>query len=134
MHLIVASKATPGGVVSSKPVTTPLKYACVRRCIYLFVALGGVISTKRSITPPKELACLSRPRGRQVSDVGWDTFLILFPTSKLTDTLLNDPVTQVLWEKAITVLTGHRVRLGLTQIHPCLQGGASFTILVKADV
>jgi hypothetical protein len=32
---------------------------------------------------PKELACLSRPRGRQVSDVEWNTFLILFPTSTL---------------------------------------------------
>jgi len=33
----------------------------VRRYIHFFVALGGVISTKRSITPPKEF----------ISDVGW---------------------------------------------------------------
>jgi hypothetical protein len=44
---------------------------------------------------------------------------------------MNDSTAQTLWGKAITVLTGDRVRLGLAQIHPRLQGGAPFTILVE---
>ncbi len=50
--------------------------------------------------------CLLDATGRQdptnllssefISDVGWDTFPLLIPTSALTDTLLNDFTTQVM--------------------------------------
>ena len=69
----------------------------VRRYIYLFVAPGGVISTKRSITLPKELACPMESYSTGVSDVGW--------------------------RKAITVLTEHRVRLGLRKFIPAYKAG-----------
>ncbi len=41
----------------------------VRRYIHLFVASEGVINTKRSITPPKELACPVEFYSTGVSDV-----------------------------------------------------------------
>ncbi len=63
------SGSNPGGCSNSYTgYYTPQAHK-VRRYIHLFVASEGVINTKRSITPPKELACPVEFYSTGVSDV-----------------------------------------------------------------
>ena len=52
---LCCSESNPGGCSNSYTGYYTLQAYKVRRCIHLFVAPGGVINTKRSITPSKEL-------------------------------------------------------------------------------
>ena len=62
-------ESNPGGCSNSYTGYYTLQAHKVRRYIQLFVASEGVINTKRSITPPKELACPVEFYSTGVSDV-----------------------------------------------------------------